>query len=276
VKSSREQPILIVRRRKRHEGGHHGGAWKVAFADFTTSMMALFLVLWLVTQSSDVKAAIAGYFQDPMGRANEFGNSIIPGQGAQAQNVRPLTQQQIMDASRDRLRALGERIRRRLELSEDWASVSSQVEVELTDEGLRIQLLEDSVVVFFESGSAAPSRRGRELLSLIGSELGAIPNRVVVEGHTDARPYVSTEGYSNWELSADRANTARRILEAGGLRPGRVTQVRGYADNDLKDPDRPLSPRNRRVTITMIAAGDSALAAGIPPLPAPPRPRLPR
>ncbi|MEP6571512.1 MAG: flagellar motor protein MotB [Gemmatimonadota bacterium] len=292
MNKAREQPIIIIRKKARHGGGHHGGAWKVAFADFMTSMMALFLVLWLITQSSDVKSAIAGYFQDPLGRANEFGSSIIPGTGAQSASPRPMPQPQVIDLRRDRLRQLAQEIKDQLANTPDLSKIADHVEIELTDEGLRIQLLEDSNGVFFESGSAAPRPAGAELLKVIGAQLGTLPNTVVIEGHTDARPYLRADGYSNWELSVDRANAARRIMTGAGLSQAQVQQVRGWADRQLRVPDDPTAPSNRRVTVTMLlpprdstlagahdttnlsdAQKDSAHLAGRPkvgPMPAPP------
>jgi chemotaxis protein MotB len=261
VKTDRETPIRIVRKRRGGHAAHHGGAWKVAFADFTTSMMALFLVLWIVSQSSDVKSAIAGYFQDPLGRASEFGSSVIPGSGAQAANVRPLTPEQLLDFSMDRLQQLGEQIRRRLEQSPDWPLLAQQVEIAVTPEGLRISLIEDTAGTFFQSGSSIPNLRGRALLQLLGAELGTASNTVVIEGHTDATPYTGRQDYSNWELSADRANTARRLLEVGGLHGRQVGQVRGYADREPRDASRPDAAANRRVTITMLAADSARVAA---------------
>jgi chemotaxis protein MotB len=276
---NREVPVRIIYRKKRHGHGHHGGAWKVAFADFMTAMFALFLVLWLIEQSSDIKSAIAGYFQDPLGRANEFGSSILPGEGAQAAISRPLSQPEVVDLRRERMFQFAKYLQERLDQLPDLASVRQHIEIEVTREGLRIQLLEDSVGVFFETGSAVPSRSGQELLALLGSELGNLPNHVLIEGYTDARPYSGLRRYSNWELSADRANTARRILTESGLAASQVSQIRGYADRELRDPSDPYSGRNRRVAITLLfddpgptADADTAAAgaragplAGAPP-----------
>ncbi len=263
----REQPIIIIRKKGRPHGGHHGGAWKVAFADFMTAMMAMFLVMWLVTQSSDVRSAIAGYFQDPLGHASEFGSSIMPGEGAQAANVRPISRPQVMDLRRDRLMQLGERIRRRLEEAVDFQTLKEHVEITVEEEGLRISLLEDSKGMFFESGSATPKPHVVDLLLLIGSELSLLPNPIVVEGHTDARPFAGRRSYSNWELSTDRANAARRVLGDGGVRPEQFVQVRGHADRDLRVKEDPFAASNRRVTILMqfeqgaVEASDSLPAA---------------
>ncbi|MBK6421135.1 MAG: OmpA family protein [Gemmatimonadetes bacterium] len=274
MNKAREQPIIIIKK-KGHGHGHHGGAWKVAFADFMTAMFAMFLVLWLVNQSSDVKSAIAGYFQDPLGRADEFGSSIMPGEGAQTQSPRPMTAQQVIDLRRDRLRYVAEQIKQEIRETPALAEIADHVEVEITEEGLRIQLLEDSTGVFFESGSAAPKAAGAALLELLGKKLGGMPNAVVIEGHTDARPYHRADGYSNWELSVDRANAARRIMLAGGLNDAQLQQVRGWADRRLRDPEHPQADSNRRVTVTMllppVTAADTlgfptdTLAAGYAP-----------
>ncbi len=247
----REQPIIIIKKIVRGHG-HHGGAWKVAFADFMTAMFALFLVLWMVNQSQDVKAAIAGYFQDPLGRANESGSSIIRGEGAQTQMARPLAPRQIIDIRIDRLQKLSESIREKLGEIPMLDSLKNHVEITMTEEGLRIELLEDSTAQFFESGSATMSSRGQDLLTVIGKELGSDSNLVQLDGHTDARPYAAKNGYSNWELSADRANSARRILSAAGVSGSRVAAIRGMADGELRYAEAPFDPRNRRITITVL------------------------
>jgi chemotaxis protein MotB len=256
VNKARET-IIIVKKKKVHGHAHHGGAWKVAFADFMTSLMAFFLVLWIVTQSSDIRAAVAGYFQDPLGRASEFGSSIIKGDGAQAANPRPIPESQTTDLRKDRLQVLGDRIRKRLRQQFEFRNIAQHIEIELTNEGLRIQLVEDSTGIFFESGKAVPKPLGVRLLQLLGQELGTMPNPVVVDGYTDAVPYTINVGYSNWELSADRANVARRIMVLGGLPSRQVQQVRGHADRDLRDPENPHAASNRRVTITMLFIDDA-------------------
>ena len=259
---NREVPIIVVRK-KAHGHGHHGGAWKVAFADFMTAMFAMVLVLWLINQSSDVKSAIAGYFQDPLGRADEFGSSIMKGDGAQASAVRPLQQSDVVEMRQDRLQKMAENLKKQVEQVPDLKDVADKVEIRVTDEGLEVQLLEDSLGVFFDSGSPTPSLRGREVLALLGHELGKLSNPVLVTGFTDARPYHRADGYSNWELSADRANAARRILNINGVNDTLFKQIRGLADRELRDPASPFAASNRRVTITMLypVTGDSLEAA---------------
>jgi chemotaxis protein MotB len=251
MNKSRETPIRIIIK-KSHHGGHHGGAWKVAFADFMTAMFAMFLVLWLVNQSSDVKSAIAGYFQDPLGRADEFGSSILPGEGSQSSVPQPLSARQVIDLRRDRMRSLGDELERELRDIPELKEVADKVQIEVTEDGLRIQLIEDADGTFYTSGSASLNARGQQLMHALGAQIGKLSNEVRIEGFTDARPINGRSGYSNWELSADRANAARRDLMAGGMREEQVQQVRGLADRQLRVPEDPLSPRNRRVAITVL------------------------
>ncbi|MCC6649864.1 MAG: OmpA family protein [Candidatus Eisenbacteria bacterium] len=262
----REVPVRIIYRKKGHGHGHHGGAWKVAFADFMTAMFAMFLVLWLINQSSDVKSAIAGYFQDPLGRSDEFGSSIVPGEGAQAAIVRPMQQADVTDMRMNKMQVMAQRLTKDIMAAPELKGVMDKIEIKMTDEGLQIELLEDSTGVFFESGSASPSWRGRGVLAILGQELGQLPNPIVIAGYTDARPYHRADGYTNWELSADRANTARRILQLNGVGEHQVVQIRGLADRELHVPDDPYAPSNRRVSITMkfdaTTEADSTAAPG--------------
>ena len=252
MNKNREAPVIIIVKKKGHGGGHHGGAWKVAFADFMTAMFALFLVMWIVNQSTDIRSAVAGYFQDPLGRADEFGSSIMPGEGAQTATVRPLTPTEVVEMRRNRLGALARHLENQLDDVADLGAARDKIEVQLTTDGLRIQLLEDSTGVFFDTGSSTPNPRGVQILALLGRELGALPNAVRIEGYTDARSYSGNSTYTNWELSSDRANAARRVLVRSGLGPDQVVQIRGLADHELRDPAHPFSASNRRITITML------------------------
>ena len=268
MNKNREASIVIIVKKKRHGGGHHGSAWKVALADFMTAMFALFLVLWIVNQSTDIRSAVAGYFQDPLGRADEFGSSIMPGEGAQTATVRPLTPSEVVDLRRNRLGALAQHLEERLDEVTDLGAARDKIEVQLTTDGLRIQLLEDSTGVFFDTGSAVPNPRGFQILALLGRELGSLPNAVRIEGYTDARPYSGNSAYTNWELSADRANGARRVLVRSGLGSDQVVQIRGLADHELRDPANPYSACNRRITITMLM--EYARSSGTQPPDSPP------
>jgi chemotaxis protein MotB len=176
----------------------------------------------------------------------------VPGTGAERLAPQPLAQASLIDLRRERLSQLAAEIRQQVDQTPDLAALSGHIQISLTDEGLQIEMVEDSVGVFFESGSATPREAGLAVLRILGQELGHVPNKIIIEGYTDAQPYHRADGYSNWELSADRANTTRRIMTEAGLSPDQVSQVRGYADRKLKDPANPLSPLNRRVSITMM------------------------
>ena len=230
----RPQPIIIKRKAAHH--GHHGGAWKVAYADFVTAMMSLFIVLWLMSQSSKVKAAVAGYFNDPRGTASQLGTTM---NGTGIPTPVPATD----------LNALKARLEQEIKASKDLQKLSKQIEITVTSEGLRIELLEDKNGTFYESGSAHLSDNGQQLLALLGRELKTLPNHLLIEGHTDATQYSSGAEYTNWDLSADRANAARRLMQADGVRGDQVTQVRGYADQLLRVQSNPYDPSNRRITI---------------------------
>lgn len=248
----KSREIIIVKKKKGHGHGHHGGAWKVAFADFMTAMFAMFLVLWLVNQSSDVKAAVAGYFQDPLGSSREAGASVIPGQGGQVAPPSATAPLVLTQIRRMELEKKAEEIRAALAERPEFEGLRDFIEITLTDEGLRVELREDSAGVFFAVGGAEPTPQAAAFLQLLGAEFGGLPNGVMIDGYTDGRPYSTPNGYTNWELSADRGNAARRLLVRGGLAPLQVQGVRGHADKDLRYPDDPLNGANRRVTITLL------------------------
>jgi chemotaxis protein MotB len=226
---------IIVIKKKVMGGGHHGGAWKVAYADFVTAMMAFFMVMWLMGSSSDVKNAVAGYFSDPKGFGDKNGTGMA-GVGA------------ALTVNKDNLDKLKEQIERAVMEMPEFENLKDQVKMTVTGEGLRIELMETEKGMFFESGSPAPSNQGTEMLASIAKELGKMENSVLIEGHTDSKP-INREGYSNWELSGDRANAARRIMQANGLRPDQVKQVRGFADQNLMKKEDPGAAGNRRVSI---------------------------
>jgi chemotaxis protein MotB len=230
-------PTIVVRRKKKGgHGGHHGGAWKVAYADFVTAMMSLFIVLWLMNSSDKVKKAVAGYFNDPKGTGTMLGTTMTG------------TGETVTVAGND-MQKLKEKIEEQIKAKRDLEKLSKQIEITITPEGLRIELLEDKNGTFYQSGSARLSDSGQELLSLMAGELKTLPNALLIEGHTDAAPYSDDTNYSNWELSADRANSARRLLQEHGVRGDQVTQVRGYADQLLRVKKNPFDPSNRRISI---------------------------
>jgi chemotaxis protein MotB len=231
------QPIIIVRKKKKGHGGHHGGAWKVAFADFVTAMMALFIVLWLLSSSDQVKKAIGGYFSDPTGHGKDVGNGL-KGSGSESLSI-----------TKDDMNTLKDKLEQAIKSSAPLQKIKEHVVFTVTAEGLRVEMLEGEKSTFFESGSSVPTGFGKDLLEKLGQEIGKLPNRVTIEGHTDSRPFVGQAGYSNWELSADRANAARRWMQDNGLHADQVTQVRGYADQSPRNPAHPAEATNRRVTL---------------------------
>ena len=235
------QPIIVIKRTGDH-GGHHGGAWKVAYADFVTAMMALFIVLWLMSQNDAVKKAVAGYFNDPKGTASLLGTNMT---GTGAGNGKT----QAVDPNQLQLEDLKEKLEREIRARKDLEKLNKQIEITITSEGLRIELIEDKNGTFYQSGSANLSPSGQELLALLAAELKTLPNQLQIEGHTDAAQYSNDTNYGNWELSADRANSARRLLQQDGVRADQVTQVRGYADQLLRVKSNPYDPSNRRISI---------------------------
>ncbi len=239
--AAKTQPIIVIKKKNGHGGGHHGGAWKVAYADFVTAMMSLFIVLWLMNSSEQIKKAVAGYFNDPKGTGKLMG-TLLSGTGTGNGAT-------IAQASTDELQKLKEKLEEEIKARKELEKLSKQIEITITPEGLRIELIEGKDGTFFQSGSAKLSESGQQLLALLGKELKTLPNSLLIEGHTDATPYSSDLGYSNWDLSADRANSARRLLQQDGVRSDQVTQVRGYADQMLRVKNNPTDPSNRRISI---------------------------
>ena len=228
---SSTQPIII--KRKGSHSGHHGGAWKVAYADFVTAMMALFIVLWLMNTSRPVQEAISGYFKDPSGTGKLMGSTQAP-----AKMV-----------TKDNLEKVKKELEKAIQQMTNFDKLKNQIELTVTNEGLRIELLESQKGTFFESGDTDPNGNGRELLMTIAEELGKIPNKISIEGHTDSEPFAGRANYTNWELSADRANASRRLMQQHGLRSDQVAQVRGFADQDPRNKMDPGDPSNRRITL---------------------------
>jgi chemotaxis protein MotB len=229
------QPIIIIKKKVNH-GGHHGGAWKVAYADFVTAMMALFIVLWLLNSSVQVRKAISAYFQDPAGTGKQTGSGSA-GTG------------EAVSIGMNDMDKLKEKLEQALKKSPEFEKLKDYVEMSVTGDGLRIEMIESEHGIFFESGSGRPSKIGREMILRLSDELQKMPNDLLIEGHTDAKPFANDEEYSNWELSVDRANAARKLMESNGLAHGRVVQVRGFADQNLRDKVHPDAACNRRVSV---------------------------
>lgn len=250
-------PAPIIIKRKSGHAGHHGGAWKVAYADFVTAMMALFIVLWLMNTSKPIQEAISGYFKDPAGNGKLTGSS-------QAGPKQP------RELTKEDMAKLKEELQKAIEQVANFDKLKSHIEMTLTPEGLRIELMEGKSGEFFDSGSPDPNGNGRELLMTIAEELGKLPNKISIEGHTDSQPYSGAANYSNWELSADRANASRRILQQHGLRADQVAQVRGFADQQPRKNTDASDPSNRRISlIVQYLPSQASLSAPPAPTPAP-------
>jgi chemotaxis protein MotB len=247
----KDQPVIIVKKGGHGKHGHHGGAWKVAYADFVTAMMAFFLVMWIVGQSNPMKAGVAGYFRDPGVFERGTGGSagIMPGAPKGITAPTPTPNDTDIAVAKEVLEQAAQRLREAIEQLPDFSKIKDRVEIEVTPEGLRIELIDTANDSFFKVGSAALHEDSKLLLGVIAGELGKIHNRVAVEGHTDGRAFEGRGGYGNWELSADRANSARRAMTESGLRPDQVDTVRGYADRRPRIADDPLDARNRRISI---------------------------
>ena len=275
--SKKLQPIIIKRVKK---GGHgaHGGAWKIAYADFVTAMMAFFLLMWLLGSTAEGdKKGIADYFNAPLkvallngGTGSGDSSSVVRGggtdltrstgqvKGGDTDAQRKTIQLKALKAEQHRaeaarLEALKRRVEDVLAASPKLAAMKSQIRLDMTRDGLRIQIVDEQNRAMFDSGSAVVKPYMRELLREIGSVLAEVPNRLTLEGHTDALPFgAGDRGYSNWELSSDRANASRRELNAGGLPENRVLLVQGHASSVLFDANDPQGAVNRRISITVM------------------------
>jgi chemotaxis protein MotB len=248
------QPI-IVKKKKKGEGGHHGGAWKVAYADFVTAMMALFIVLWVLGQSEEVKQAVASYFQNPTSVSIGVGSGVlINGNPAVDKKAAEVITREV---EKQKLTQMGNELLDQIKEDNEFNNILDQVKIEFIDEGMQIELMESQHEAFFEVGTAKLNEKAFELLKTIGKKLSALDNKLIIEGHTDARPYQNDgTGYTNFELSSDRANSARRVLVIGGVKENQVEEIRGYADKKLRNPANPFDIFNRRVSIIVKYTGE--------------------
>ncbi|MGE8305720.1 MAG: flagellar motor protein MotB [Pseudomonas kermanshahensis] len=292
------QPI-IIKRVKRFGGGHHGGAWKIAFADFATAMMAFFLVLWLLsTATPEQKIAIAGYFKDPIG-FSESGTPYVIDLGGSPQlapekTINPeekseptpdtsiqLDKDQVEtmaeQVEKERLNLLLQELQNKVEENPQLQKFKDQILFEITQDGLRIQIMDAENRPMFDIGSARLQPYFEDILLAMADTIKAVPNKISVSGHTDAKPFAGTGEFGNWELSANRANAARRALVAGGYPDGQVARVVGYASSSLFDRKNPFNPVNRRIDIIVLTKkaqrdieGEQAAPEAPPAQPAPP------
>lgn len=269
------QPI-IIKRVKKVVGRHHGGAWKIAFADFAVAMMAFFLVMWLLSSATpEQKKAISGYFQDPVGfstsgspYAIDLGGTptvapertLSPESAAEA--VEPdleLDLESDDDLSRlleqlerERLQMLLQELQAKIDENDQLRPYREQIHFSITQEGLRIQIVDDEQRPMFALGSARLQTYFEDILYMMAGSIRSVPNKISIGGHTDAKSYAGEGEFGNWELSANRANAARRALRAGGLDEHQVARVAGYASSVLFDRNEPYSPVNRRIDIVVL------------------------
>lgn len=228
--------IIIIKKKAGHGGGHHGGAWKVAYADFVTAMMALFIVLWLMNASKQVQEAVGGYFKDPRGTAKMVGTNKSGGG-------------EVVALKKEDMTKLKDELLQSIHHIDPMDKLKNQIEITITAEGLRIELMETEKGTFFELGSPQPTPALKNLLQVLAGELGTLPNKISIEGHTDSKPYSISRTYDNWDLSSERANAARRIMQEQGIRQDQISQVRGFADQRLRLPQEPDDPSNRRISV---------------------------
>lgn len=254
------QPIIIRKKKHRGHGGHHGGAWKVALADFMTAMMAFFLVMWLVGQKPEVRQAVAGYFRDPGKFSQKVEAGMLKGSSspmitkAASQRAAPKEREKSggpTKAEKEKLTLTAKNILNEFEKQKVFEKLKKNIKITLTSDGLRITLNEsEDGAAFFEPGSDKLLKKSAILLMIIAHELGKLTNKLVIEGHTDAS---SSDGdYTNWELSAARANSARRLMDVSGLDNEQVNEVRGFASRMPMIMEDPSDPRNRRISIVVL------------------------
>ncbi|MCX7799256.1 MAG: OmpA family protein [Fimbriimonadales bacterium] len=256
---------IIIKKKKVSHGGHHGGSWKVAYADFVTAMMAFFMVMWIMGLSDQDKALIQGYFQDPLGfvkneprakvsianfkssppRTGPWKQSGGSAQGVE--EVRRLDEDQVRQIGRE----IGEALKEMAQKDGVLKELVKQIELVVTPEGLRMEFIEGAGAVFFDSGCAVIRPEARRLIQRVAPLIAKSGRKLVIEGHTDARPYPPGRNYDNWDLSNDRAQAMRRLLKASGVPEDRVIEVRGFAATRLRRPDRPFDYSNRRVTVLL-------------------------
>ena len=269
-----EAPVIRIVKKVAH-AGHHGGAWKVAYADFVTAMMALFIVLWILGQSEEVQKSVAAYFKDPTGKSLIISGSA-PGQPSKLtiSSTSGGADPSLIDMNGDPLGQLEEeasKLKEMIEEQPDLKALSGQISVEVTAEGVRVEISESEKQPLFETGSAQLSYRLKDALRVLAVEYSKVPSKIIIEGHTDSAPYAAGSTMTNWELSALRATEARRVLMESGLPEDRIFMVRGFADRKPRFGD-PADSRNRRISMVLlspegfrIANGQTHTAAVIPP-----------
>lgn len=247
--NDRPRPIIRKKVFKKHEA-HHGGSWKVAYADFVTALMAFFLLLWLLAMVSPEKRAALSHYFNNFSIWRESGASFSEGQGGT-----PAFREASVDSIKLRSVSSADRLKKKLKtaVEEKMKALENQIAIDVIEGGVRVQIMDTEGSLMFPIGSAQPTDKAVMLLNLVAENIKEMPNKIVVEGHTDSVPFKS-EQTTNWELSTSRASAARRELEKGGIDPGRIARVVGYADQELYVKDKPRDTRNRRISIIVLPA----------------------
>lgn len=247
------KPRPRVKKAKGH-GGHHGGAWKVAYADLVTALMALFLVLWLVSQAdTKLKESIANHFRSP-GVFNTVKGGIL----SQAKKVSKEPTSLTSKDEEQMLFSVAETLKKKFASRPEFNKYADQIKIDVTAEGLKIEIIDKADKVSFPSGSAELTAEAKDILTEIANGLCELPNKINIGGHTDSHVFPSEKGYTNWELSADRANAARRVLESVCIKPSQINRILGFADTVPLIADDPYSPANRRISITVLRMNETA------------------
>jgi chemotaxis protein MotB len=263
-----KKSVIIIKKVNKGHGGHHGGSWKVAYADFVTAMMAFFMVMWILGMDSQTRKAIEGYFTNPVGMQQGYSSGVSPiATGSSPMVVKTPNPLRLITRSfeEQKYRELAGRIEARLREADGLGAIAAQVEVVVTKDGLRIELVEGGDgEMFFALGKAELKPAAARALEAIAYELKETQTSLVVEGHTDAAPF-GARGYSNWELSADRANAARQAMEGAGLGQHRIKEIRGYADRTPRNANNPLDASNRRISILLPFSSEAPAMPGTEP-----------
>lgn len=286
------RPIIVVKKIKKVAGGHHGGAWKVAYADFVTAMMAFFLLMWLLNATTkEQKEGIAEFFdptptivsQSQSGAGGVMGGLTVSPEGARMADTQPmtpsntppaqiaksakqLTDEQLAAETKKREDQNFEEVKKEIEKAieqSDLKDLSKNLKIDMTPEGLRIQLVDQEGASMFPSGSAQPFAKTEKLLAKVAEIIAASPSQISVRGHTDSAPYTEGAGYTNWELSSDRANSSRRVLLGNGIPQTKISNVVGKADTDHYVKDNPLDPQNRRISIVLLRSSLTKETGGV-------------
>jgi chemotaxis protein MotB len=297
ARKDEESPVVIKKVKKNTDEAEHKGQWKVAYADFVTAMMAFFLMLWLLNATTEAQRdGIADYFSPTaVSTSTSGGGGVLSGrtldsEGALVHRRSPIgvniklpptqetgaakdqdedggeTEEELRERLREREREEFEQVAEQLNQAVQAPGLEglrNNLRIEQTEEGLKIQILDQQNEPMFPSGGAEPLPKTRQLLAKVSQAISGLPNPVAISGHTDATPFASADGYSNWELSADRANASRRVMVANGLSEDRITEVSGRAAEELLTPREPRSPVNRRISIVLNYQQPQLAQAGV-------------